>query len=64
MKYYALFNKVLNKKLSHPKTGLWYTTSLEEANAMLKSCVEYLEAYNLGALKDNFTIIEIKEYDI
>jgi hypothetical protein len=59
-KAYTLYNKELNKKLMHPKIGLWYTFNLDEAKAALKDCHEYLDYSGLGVLKDNFVIIDVE----
>jgi hypothetical protein len=60
-KAYTLYNKELDKRLTHPRIGLWYTFDLKEAEDMLKACNEYLDASGLGSMKDNFTIIEVED---
>jgi hypothetical protein len=55
--FYTLYNKRLNKKLTHPKVGVWFTNNLDEAKDMLKSCKGYLTSCNLTALELDFVII-------
>jgi len=57
---YTLYNKKLDKRLTHPKVGLWYTPSLDEAKDMLKACHEYLEATHIGHLSNDFIVIEVE----
>lgn len=61
---YTLFNKRLNRKLTHPKVGLWFTTDIKEAEDMLKSCKEYIRAIGVDQIINDFEIIEINENDI
>ena len=58
-KSYGLLNKRLNRKLTHPKVGLWFTNNIEEAEDMLKACKEYLAAIGAEALSDDFEIVEL-----
>jgi len=58
MRNYTLLNKGIDKRLIHPKVGLWFTSDLEEAKDMLKACHEYLEAIKAGSIKDEFVIID------
>ena len=46
--FYALYNKTTNQKLIHPVVGLWNTDKLDDAKALLKSCKEYMNVYNLN----------------
>jgi len=55
---YTLLNKRLNRRLTHPSVGLWFTPHLHEAADMLKACKEYLEASNLNNLSDDFVVID------
>jgi hypothetical protein len=56
--FYALYNKGNGKLLKHPIMGIWSTTVIAEAQAMLKSCNEYLTAQGLQAISENFIIID------
>lgn len=55
---YTLFNKINNKKLMHPKVGLWFANDKKEAEEMLKSCYEYLRASNLEWMCENIVIVD------
>jgi hypothetical protein len=55
---YALYNKDLEKKLTHPRLGVWYTDDYDEAQEMLADCHEYLEAIGGKDLISNFVIID------
>ena len=57
-KYYTLLNKGIDKRLLHPKIGLWFTADLEEAQNMLSACHEYLDAIKADSIKDEFVIID------
>jgi len=61
---YTLYNKSNNNKLTHPKVGLWFTNSLEEAQGMLESFYEYLDSSNMSSLKDDIVIFNIDENKI
>lgn len=61
--FYTLYNKRIDKKLTHPKVGVWFTLNLQEAKDMLKSCLEYLDATNLSQLKPDFVIINAETGD-
>lgn len=56
---YTLLNKRLNRRLTHPAVGLWFTPSLQEAQDMLAACQDYLRACNLHALLDDFVLIDV-----
>lgn len=58
MKFYTLHNKLTNKKLVHPKVGLWFTTNLDEAKGMLKDVCGYLDHIGVSDLKDKIVIID------
>lgn len=58
MDYYTLYNKRLERQLIHPKIGVWYG-SLEEAQEMLVSCLEYIGTIDTS-LKDDFVIVSVK----
>ena len=51
---YTLYNKELNRKLIHPRVGLWFTNDLEEAKKMLNDCHSFVGE----DLKHNFIIID------
>jgi hypothetical protein len=52
---YTLLNKKLNRRLIHPKFGLWSTPDLIKAEEMLKCCHDYV-----GDMKDDFIIIHVE----
>jgi hypothetical protein len=58
MKSYTLYNKLTDNNLVHPKVGLWYTTDLEEAKAMLKDCHGYLDYIKVPSMKDKIVIVD------
>jgi hypothetical protein len=60
MRAYTLFNKGNNRRLIHPKVGLWYTHDLKEAEEMLQACLDYLEVDGLDNLKPDFVIIDVE----
>jgi len=51
---YTLYNKELDRRLVHPRVGLWFTTDLEEAKSMLKDCHDFVGE----EAKYNFIIID------
>jgi len=55
---YALLNKLNDQLLMHPRIGLWVTFDRQEAEEMLESCKEYLEAEGLESLQENFVIVD------
>jgi len=55
MAFYTLYNKHLEKRLTHPKIGIWYTTDLNEAKEMLDACHEYVKNFEKT---DNFVVID------
>jgi len=58
---YSLYNEVIDKQLSHPQVGLWYTSDLKEAEEMKKACVEYMQSMNLPQEAiDKIYIIEVE----
>lgn len=58
---YTLYNKHLEKKLTHPKYGVWYTRDLKEAKEMLQACREYLIASHIPEAEfHNFVIIDLE----
>ena len=59
MKSYTLYNKKLGINLEY-LSGLWFTTSLDEAKEMLEACHEYLISINASEMADNFIVIEVK----
>ena len=63
MKFYTLHNKLTNKRLVHPKVGLWFTTHLNEAQGMLKDCCDYLDFMGISDLKDHLVIIDAETGD-
>ena len=59
---YTLYNKHLDKRLVHPKYGLWCTQDLKKAEEMLIACREYLLASNIPESEfDNFVIWNIEQ---
>ena len=52
---YTLYNKELDRKLIHPRVGVWFTTDLEEAKLMLKDCHAFVGEMQ----KSNFIIINL-----
>ena len=60
MKTYTLYNKRLEKRLTHPRVGLWFTNSLSEADEMLESCHEYLRSSGLGGNEEDFVVIDVE----
>jgi hypothetical protein len=60
---YTLYNKKLNKKLIHPRVGLWYTADFEDAKATLKACYEYLDAIGVKD-HDDFVIMDAETEEI
>lgn len=59
---YTLFNIKDNKQLKHPKKGVWRTDSRQEAEESLLDLYDYLFAVGMGHLKENFAVVEIKDY--
>ncbi len=57
---YTLYNKQIDRRLTHPVIGLWYTSDLKEAEEMLEACCEHLDASNLSKMKDSFVIIDVE----
>lgn len=55
---YTLFNKRINKRLTHPRYGLWCAPTLEEAHKMLAACHKCAEHY--GPLAGDFVIIDVE----
>jgi hypothetical protein len=55
---YTLYNKSLERRLIHPKVGLWFSNDLAEAQKMLEACYEYLDATGLSDLKNEFIIVD------
>jgi|TARA_Y100000034_G_scaffold100478_1_gene123897 hypothetical protein len=60
---YGLFNKKLQRRLVHPKIGLWFTSNLDEAKNMLESCHEYLRATKMENMCEFFVIIDVESGD-
>jgi len=42
----------------HPRIGLWYTMSLDEAVGALHDCHDYLEAIGAADQKNQFVVID------
>lgn len=58
---YTLYNKSSDKRLSHPKYGLWCTHDLEEAKEMMKACREYLISLHIPQSEfNNFVILNVE----
>lgn len=60
MSNYTLYNKSNDKRLMHPKIGLWFTPSLGEAKEMLKACHEYLKSMGLEKYLNDFVILDVE----
>jgi hypothetical protein len=61
MKTYTLYNKRLKRQLIHPRIGLWFTNSIDEANEMLDACHEYLKSSGLSGNEGDFVIVWLNE---
>lgn len=61
---YGLYNKKLDRRLTHPVVGMWFTKEYKEAEDMLVACYEYLESSGLGHMKDDFAIINVESGDV
>jgi hypothetical protein len=46
---YALYNEATKKRLTLPKTGVWYTLDLAEAIEMRNSIYNYMKLINIPA---------------
>ena len=58
---YTLYNKHLDKKLTHPKTGLWCTPDLDEAKKTMIACQEYLTSIQVPEVEfNNFVILNVE----
>lgn len=58
---YTLYNKSNDKKLIHPRVGLWFTNNLDEAREMLSSLYEYLDSCKLSEIKKDICIIDVEK---
>jgi len=56
---YTLFNRELNRYLTHPKDGIWASDDLEEAQELLEAAKQYVVAIGVPELADQLTIMEI-----
>lgn len=54
-KYYALYNKTLDRYLTHPLLGIWFSEDLAEAEDMKKASLDYIKELQTEM------IIEVKE---
>lgn len=61
---YTIHNKLNGADLVHPRTGLWTTPSIDDANDMLAACHEYLVASGLETLIHNFIVRTIEGQEI
>ena len=61
MTSFTLYNKNNKKPLRHPKIGLWYTNSAEEADQALGDLFSYLDYVGMSHLKENFSVIEVEK---
>ena len=59
MPQYTLFNKCLDKYLSHPQVGVWYTYNLAEALSMLTSCKDYVRTLGVVEYESKFVIMDM-----
>ena len=64
MKYYVLYNAIMEKYLRHPRIGLWYTDKKEEAEDMLIAAKQCVTAEGLDFLNKGITILEMSEESI
>tara|TARA_Y100000034_G_scaffold117749_1_gene157577 strand:+ start:23786 stop:24013 length:228 start_codon:yes stop_codon:yes gene_type:complete len=60
---YTLYNKRNNEKLTHPKVGLWFANTIEEAQEMQDACHEYLRASHLEWMVENIIIVDAEDED-
>jgi hypothetical protein len=44
---YTIYNKRLERRLIHPRVGVWYTNDLEEAISMLAACQDYVRTMDM-----------------
>ncbi len=58
MRLYSLYNKRLDKKLNHPRVGVWYTANLTEAEDMLKACLGYVGTIGVEGYAADFVIVD------
>ena len=59
MTYYTLYNKQSQKRLIHPRIGLWNTSDLLEAREMLVACHEHLTASHIP-IHEQIVIIDVE----
>lgn len=60
-KYYTLFNTSKKVYLEHPKVGLWFSETREEAEDMLNACLHFLESIKLSDVCGHIEIRELEE---
>lgn len=56
---YTIYNKRLERRLIHPRVGVWYTTDLEEAVSMLEACWAYIRTLDMDP--DDFCLWDMDE---
>ncbi len=61
---YAIYNKQLEKKLTHPRVGVWYATDYDQAQEMLSACHEYVKAIGGDEMLSDFVIINAETDEI
>ncbi len=61
---YALLNTLTDKTLTHPRTGVWYTTDINEAISMQKSALDYVKSIEAEYLCEYIQIIDLETKEI
>lgn len=59
MTNYTLYNKRLERRLIHPRIGVWYTTNLDEAVSMLEACRDYIRTLDMDP--EDFCLWDMEE---
>jgi len=57
---YILYNKKLENSLTHPKIGIWYASTFDEAYQMLLSCLEYVDTLGIHNYDKEFVIVNLE----
>jgi len=58
---FTLYNKQNKKQLTHPRVGVWYSDSREEAKDMLRSCHDYLRSCGLEHLVEHISVERLNQ---
>lgn len=64
MKHYTILNEMSGKRLTLPRTGLWYTTRLEEARSMQEAAKEYLRSLGLRRHTQYIQVLDIDSNEV